>query len=176
VIAVRAEGDADHARVHEIHAAAFGRLDEAELVEALRRLAHPRLSLVAEREGRVVGHVFFSPVALEGTAGGPAAAGLAPVAVDPAHQGSGVGSALVRAGLRRCPERGWRAVFLVGDPDYYARFGFALAAPAGFTYGDPHLDPALQVLELERGALAGHRGRVRFHPAFAGSPTAQPED
>ncbi|MBJ18772.1 MAG: GNAT family N-acetyltransferase [bacterium] len=52
--------------------------------------------------------------------------------VDPSRQRSGVGSALIRESLRRCPEIGWQAVFLLGDPGYYARFGFGLAAPAGF--------------------------------------------
>lgn len=169
MIAVRAEREADHPRVFEIHRAAFGQPDEAELVETLRRAAEPRLSLVAEEAGRVIGHVFFSPVGVEPPGPGreaPPACGLAPVAVDPAHQHRGTGSRLIREGLRRCREQGWRAVFVVGDPAYYGRFGFALAGPRGFTYGDPHFDPVLQVLELEPGALAGCRGRVRFHAAF----------
>jgi putative acetyltransferase len=67
--------------------------------------------------------------------------------------------------LRHAPSLGWEAVFLLGDPAYYARFGFRAAAPP-FTFGDPAADPALQLLELRPGVLAGQSGRVRYHPAF----------
>lgn len=162
---IRAERPSDRERVFEIQAAAFGQLDEAKLVDALRARARPQLSLVAESEGEIVGHVFFSPVSVE-SRGAPPVAGLAPVGVDPRRQRAGIGSALVREGLRQCPGHGWRAVFLVGDPGYYSRFGFALAEPLGFRYGNPLFDSALQVTELFRGALQGHVGPVHFHPAF----------
>lgn len=167
---VRAEHPDDHRRVAEIHERAFGGPEEARLVASLRVAARPQLSLVAERDDAVVGHVFFSPVAIEAP-GAPAAAALAPVAVHPEHQKRGIGSALIRAGLRGCPERGWQAVFLVGSPDYYRRFGFVLAAPRGFSYGDERFEPVHQLLELTPGVLAGYRGRVRYHPAFAESGT-----
>jgi len=164
-VRVRAEREADRERTFAVVEAAFGRRLEAELVDALRRDAHPQLSLVAERDGEVVGHVFFSPARIEVPEPSPAVAQLAPVAVVPAHQRRGIGGALVREGLSRCRALGWSAVFLVGDPAYYARFGFALAGPRGFSYPGPH-DPYLQVVELEAGALADARGRVRVHPAF----------
>jgi putative acetyltransferase len=170
VTRVRAELPSDHERVFAINAAAFGRPDEARLVSALRSSASPRISLVAEVDAEVVGHVFFSPVTIESPSAAPPVAGLAPVAVDPEHQGRGAGSKLVRAGLRRCPARGWRAVFVVGDPAYYSRFGFVRAAPMGFTY-DERFDPVLQVIELTPGALDRCRGRVRYHPAFAETGT-----
>ena len=171
MIQIRDETPADRERVFAIHAAAFAQPNEAKLVDALRASAHPHLSLVAEVEGTVVGHVFFSSVSIESAPHAPTAAGLAPVAVDPLHQGRGIGSALIRAGLKRCPQIGWRAIFLVGDPAYYARFGFVRATPLGFTYGNAHFDAALQVIELNRGALTGCRGRVCFHPAFAETGT-----
>ena len=92
---------------------------------------------------------------------------LGPMAVRPDRQGEGIGGALVRAALAGAGELGWPAVFLVGDPAYYVRFGFELAAPRGFTYGHPHFDPVLQVAVLTAGALDGRSGRVCFHPAFA---------
>lgn len=165
MLTIRAEAGADHAHVFAIQTAAFGRRNEGDLVEALRAGSAASLSLVAEDEGRILGHVFFSPVTIE-SPGSPDAAGLAPVAVDPAHQGRGIGAALVAAGLEACPRLGWQAVFLVGDARYYARFGFTLAAPLGFTYGDPALDAALQVRAFGADVLEGHGGRVRFHPAF----------
>jgi len=168
MLRVRPEEDADHERVRAVHEAAFGRPDEARLVEALRASAHPAISLVAELDGRVAGHVFFSPVGLEPSSPGFAAAALGPLAVGPPAQGRGIGSALVRAGLERCPGQGWRAVFLLGNPAYYERFGFAPAGPLGLLYGSEALERAFQVRELAPGALAGCRGRVRYHEAFAG--------
>ena len=167
MLAIRSEEKADHARVFEIQTAAFERSNEANLVEVLRASAEPYVSLVAEDDGRILGHIFFSPVEIESSGEPPGSAGLAPVAVDPAHQGLGIGGALIRAGLERCRELGWQAVFLIGNPVYYSRFGFALASPMGFSYGSPALDSVLQGYELSPGVLDGHGGRGRFHPAFA---------
>jgi putative acetyltransferase len=166
-VEIRPEAAGDRAAIHAVEAAAFGERSEADLVDALREAAHPYLSLVAAIGAEIVGHVFFSPVEIEFPADAPAAAGLGPIGVDPAHQGRGIGSALVRAGLERCRLHGWRVVFLVGNPAYYSRFGFELGRPRGFSYGNPVLDPALQVVELAPGVLEGCRGRVAFHPAFA---------
>jgi putative acetyltransferase len=173
VVHIRAERRDDAEAVLAVHEAAFGRPNEAELVAALRESAEPCLSLVAQLEGRLVGHVFFSPVSIEGAgSGAPACCGLAPVGVLPAQQRLGVGSALIRTGLRACGGLGWQAVFLVGDPRYYSRFGFAPAAPRGFHYRDQAYDAALQLLELRTDALSGLRGWVRFAEAFERTGTA----
>lgn len=167
LIQIRSELPTDHERVGAIQTAAFGRPDEADLVDALRTSARPQLSLVAEVEHELVGHVFFSPVVIEGPASAPACAGLAPVGVLPAHQHQSVASALIRSGLEQCSELGWEAVFLVGDPAFYGRFGFTLAAPHGLRYESESFDPVFQLLELRRGALRDHHGWVRYHEAFA---------
>jgi putative acetyltransferase len=166
MIRVRDERPSDERRVFAIQAAAFGRENEAQLVDALRAAAGPRISLVAERDGRVIGHVFVSQVAVDPDARVPAG-GLGPVGVDPAEQSRGVGSALVRAALVRAAELGWRAVFLLGNPRYYSRFGFVLASPLGLRYRSADFDRAFQVVELAPGALGGARGFVHFHAAFA---------
>lgn len=167
MLTVRDEEPRDHGAVFAVEAAAFGRSDEARLVDDLRRSVAPFLSLVAERDARLVGHAFFSPVTIEGPQPGPAAGALGPIGVDPERQGGGIGSALVRAGLARAPGLGWRAIFLLGDPAYYARFGFALAAPRGLHYESLAFDGGFQVLELQPGALAGVSGFVRYPSAFA---------
>jgi len=167
-LAIRAEAASDQTRVDRLVERAFGRPAEAALVRALRERARPQISLVAEREGEIVGHVFFSPVRVgDGVDSAPPAAGLAPLSVAPEMQRRGAGAALVRAGLAACPVLGWRAVFLLGDPAYYARFGFALAAPLGFRYESEAFDAGFQVLELEPGALSGAAGLVHYHAAFA---------
>ena len=171
-IRVRDERPADHARVHELQSAAFGQRGEADLVDALRRDAHPQISLVAERAGRVVGHIFFSPVHIGRGADAPEFGGLAPVGVWPELQGTGVGSALIREGLARCPALGWQAIFLLGNPAYYQRFGFVPVAPRGFYYKHRHLDPALQAIELTPGALDGLSGEIIYHSAFDETGTA----
>jgi putative acetyltransferase len=165
-VRVRDERAHDTERTFAVVESAFGSRLEADLVNALRRSAQPQLSLVAEADGAVIGHVFFSPITIEADGPAPPAAQLSPVAVLPAWQRRGVGSALIRDGLDRCRALGWSSVFLVGNPAYYSRFGFRMAGPLGFTYPGPH-DPYLQLLELEPGALSGVRGRIRLHPAFA---------
>jgi putative acetyltransferase len=166
VTVVRAERPEDRGRIHQVEAAAFPTAAEADLFEALRDQVDPIVSLVAERDDRVIGHVCLSPVALELNPRHAGFGALGPIAVEPAAQRRGVGAALIEAGLDRARAVGWEAVFLVGDPRYYARFGFDLAAPMGFSYGDPHFDSALQVIELEPDGLAGCGGLVRYAPAF----------
>lgn len=166
-LSIREESHADHARVEQIHETAFGRPAEAALVRALRASAKPRISLVAELRGEVIGHVFFSPVSIEPAAPSPPAAGLAPLAVVPQAQHRGAGSALVSAGLRACVFVGWKVVFVLGSPAYYSRFGFVSAPALGLRYESEAFDSGFQVFELAPGALSGCSGRVLYHPAFA---------
>ncbi len=164
---IRPESADDHAAVEAVVTAAFGSPLEARLVAALREEVEPSISLVAENDrGEVVGHIFFSPVTLENAVDAPGCAALAPVSVEPRHQNLGVGSALIRSGLAGCRKLGWRAVFLVGDPLYYRRFGFKLAMTKGFHFSSYELDSAFQLLELEPGVLDGWTGWIRYPDAF----------
>lgn len=165
-IEIRKETDADNIRVREIEVAAFEGSLQADLVDTLRECAVPYLSLVALVSSEIVGHIFFSPAFIECQAAPPAAQ-LSPIAVDPSHQGKGIGSKLIQTGLQECSSIGWKAIFLLGDPRYYSRFGFVMASPIGLEYENPSFAPDLQVVELEPGTLDGCRGTVRFHPAFA---------
>jgi len=85
----------------------------------------------------------------------------------PDAQGLGTGAALIRAGIEASRALDWRLLFVLGNPSYYARFGFALAAPHRLHYASHAFDVAFQVLELTPGALAGVTGWVRYHAAFA---------
>ena len=118
---IRAEEQLDRAGVRAVNVAAFETALEANLVDALRDQAEPIVSLVAEDDGVIVGHIMFSPVSLSGH---PALhiMGLAPMAVSPARQRKGIGSALVRAGLERCRRLGIGAVVVLGHPAYLPTF------------------------------------------------------
>ncbi|MBI4616546.1 MAG: N-acetyltransferase [Planctomycetes bacterium] len=145
--------------------AAFPTRAEADLVDALRAGAEPFVSLVAEQGGAIVGHITFSPVTLDALAE-LRIAGLGPMAVAPAHQRRGIGSALVRAGLDTCRTLGFAAVVVLGHPGFYPRFGFAPSVRFGFRSEYDVPEDVFMALELVPGALRGSTGTARYHPAF----------
>jgi putative acetyltransferase len=163
-VVVRPETPDDLEAIREVNRQAFGREDEARLVDALRAGGYARLSLVAEEAGQVVGHVLFSDLPVVTPAGPVQALALAPLAVLPARQRQGIGSRLVQEGLRACAGAGHRAVIVLGHPAYYPRFGFS-AGLAG-RLKSPFSGPAFMALELVPGALAGVTGEVRYPPPF----------
>lgn len=163
---IRSEPSEDRQAIAAIHTEAFGRPDEAALVAALRGLAEPTLSLVAEADSRVVGHILFTPVTIRSATSSSPALALAPLAVLSAHQGSGIGSDLVRSGLDACRGLSQSVVFVLGNPKFYARFGFEPAAPRGLRYRTSMLDAAFQVAELEPGALGNRAGDVEYLSPF----------
>lgn len=162
---IRAEVAADHPRVREINLEAFGTAGEARLVELLRVQASPVVSLVAEDEGTVVGHILFSPVSVPGIEG--LAMGLAPMAVTPMRQRSGIGSALVIAGLERCKELRAVAAVVLGHPEFYPKFGFSPAERFGLRSEYDVPAEAFMAIELTAGALRGASGTVKYHAAFS---------
>ena len=166
MVLIRREMSEDVGAVRYVNEQAFGQTEEAELVDKLRDVNKVVLSLVAVEGSHVVGHILFSLVTVETEGSDFEAIALAPMAVLPTHQRKGIGSALVRTGLEDCRRLGHEVVFVLGHPDYYPRFGFAPARPRGIDCEFEAPEEAWMVLELQDGALAGRRGKVRFQPEF----------
>jgi len=163
---IRAEKECDRVTVRAVNISAFELPSEADLVDALRQQAQPVVSLVAEENGEIVGHIMFSPVFLSDH---PELKmmGLAPMAVAPVHQRKGTGSALVRAGLDQCRQLDFVAVVVLGHPEYYPRFGFSPSSRFGIDSEYDVPEEVFMAMELQPEALSGKTGRVTYHPAFS---------
>lgn len=159
---IREEMPGDAAAIRSVLVAAFPTQAEADLVEALRGGGDIVLSLIAEMEGRAVGSVVFSRLALNGLTTTRIVA-LAPLAVHPDYQGDGVGLALLRHGHRELAQRGVALSFVYGSPDYYGRYGYSQqeAAPFKTPYDGPHL------MALRLSAAAPRDGEIAYPRAFA---------
>lgn len=166
-ISVGAEENTETSKIRNVVRAAFGREDEANLVEALREshAYRPNLSLVAHLDGDAAGHVMFSKFVLDDYPEKDALV-LAPLAVSPEHQRSGVGSELVRVGLQTARESGYELVFLHGDSDYYERFGFTPAIDAGFENPFDMPDEGFLVCGLAADSLADVAGTLTYPTPF----------
>ncbi|MGK3984311.1 N-acetyltransferase [Sorangium sp. So ce136] len=162
---IRPERAGDEAAIRAVHLAAFPSASEADLVDRLRDAGRAAVSLVAERDGVVVGHVLFSPVAIAGPGAIDGGLGLAPLAVVPELQGRDVGSGLARAGIEACRAAGFAFAVVLGAPEYYARFGFKKASLFGL--GNEYAaDEAFMAMELAQGSLDDARGVVTYSPEF----------
>ena len=163
---VRPEESADRAAIHSLNTAAFGGPAEADLIDSLRGNASPLVSLVAIVDSAIVGHILFSPVLLLGCEH-LRVMGLGPMAVAPEHQRHGIGSALVREGLRQCRELRCQVVVVLGHPEYYPRFGFVPAVRYSIRSEYDVPDDVFMLAELEAEALKDVSGIIRYHEAFS---------
>ncbi len=163
-LSFREEQPGDRAAISEVVRRAFQQEAEARLVDLLRDGGYVRLSLVAENEGRIVGHVLYSELPIVGTSATTPALALAPMAVTPERQSQGIGSALIRHSLDVCRERGHKIVVVLGHTHYYPRFGFSLEL--ALPLESPYAGESFMALELVPGALAGVRGKAEYAPPF----------
>ena len=166
MIAIRQEENRDIPSIRQVEEIALGEQNEANLVDALRSSEALLISLVAEVEDKIVGHVAFSEVSIESESDHWTALGLGPMAVLPAHQGKGIGSKLVEAGLRACEKLGYPLVVVLGHSEYYPRFGFSPARPYGISWEGKVPDEVFMVKELGLDALSRISGTVRYRPEF----------
>jgi putative acetyltransferase len=157
---IRDEELHDRAAIHDVVRAAFGQTAEAVLVDQLRDDGDSVISLVAvDDDAWIIGHVMLSRMEAPFKA-----LGLAPVSVRPDRQRSGVGSSPVREALTRVGQGSWDAVFVLGNPGFYRRFGFDLERASGFT--SPYAGPHFMVLPMKNG-LPATTGRIDYASAFA---------
>lgn len=166
MLVIRAEAKEDQPVIRRINEQAFGRVGEADLVEALRAKVHPYISLVAVSDSQVVGHILFTPVSIVYEGATYNALALGPMAVLPEFQNQGIGSELVQRGLDECRGLGYEVVIVVGRPKFYPRFGFMPARQKGLESEFDIPDEVFMVAELRDGALSEVRGIVKYHPEF----------
>jgi putative acetyltransferase len=161
---IREEQAGDRAAIFDVVTRAFQQDAEARLVDRLRDGGYVRLSLVAEADSEVIGHVLYSDLPIVSDERTTPALALAPMAVVPEHQSHGIGSQLIRRSLEILRERGHQIVVVLGHKHYYPRFGFSpeLAKPLE----SPYAGDSFMALELAPGALSGVRGAVKYAPPF----------
>jgi putative acetyltransferase len=163
-LTVRPAAGEDGPAIRAVHLAAFPTSTEADLVDRLQQDYDSEISLVAEQAGEIVGHAMLSRMTVSAGSRAFRALGLGPVGVLPGAQGSGVGSELIRSALAIAGALGEEAVFVLGEPEYYARFGFSAAAAAPFA--SPYAGPYLMALWLRPPDAAPVEGSAAYAPAF----------
>jgi putative acetyltransferase len=142
---------------------AFGQTQEADIVDALRSNEAVLLSLVAAFDGRVVGHILYSPALIGNVAG----AALGPMAVLPQHQRHGIGSRLVEAGNQRIKDAGWPFIIVLGHAHFYPRLGFKAASTHGVTCDWDVPDDVFMLRVLDEQRMQGVTGRAKYRDEFS---------
>ena len=168
-ILIRAETTNDHASVFALNFAAFEQENESRLVDLLRKseVFIPELSLVAEMDGKIIGHILFTKLKIiDKDSIIHNSISLAPMAVLPEYHNLGIGSELVREGLKLTKSLGFESVIVLGHDKYYPRFGFQPASKWDITCPYEVPDEVFMVLELIPGALANVSGLVQYPEAF----------
>lgn len=166
-LTIRRELPGDFEAVYKVNTGAFGRPDEARLVELLRTTDKVLLSLVAEKDGNVVAHALFSPIEIRGLAGKTwSGASLGPVGVVPDHQRQGIGGALIRAGLDELRKQGIPFVVVLGHSNYYPRFGFEISTHFGIRCQWEVPEEAFMAMELQADGLKDVAGRAFYESEF----------
>ncbi len=164
-VTLRPECPEDRQSIWSVNHAAFGNDAEANLVDALRQDGFAEVSVVAEIDDQIVGHILFSPISILASDQTVSGVSLAPMAVLPRHQRQGIGIKLVETGLQSCRDQGHQIAVVLGHPEFYSRFGFSsdLAQPLESPFGG---GDAWMAIELVAGALSGVTGSVQYSPPF----------
>jgi predicted N-acetyltransferase YhbS len=166
---IRQENPREFQLIHDLVKVAFQTAkvsngDEQNFVDKLRASGNylPQLALVAEENARVIGHIMLTKTYIATGYFKFEALLLAPLSVTLEYRNRGIGSRLVKESLGLATKMGFKAVFVVGDPAYYGRFGFKSSAQCGVTHDPPIPDPYVMVYELTPNSLAGVHGTVNL--------------
>jgi putative acetyltransferase len=165
-ILIRSEQPGDAASISHVNEDAFGQRLEARLVDRLRANGGVLLSLVAVVDGRIAGHILFSPVRVDSDGADCEGAGLGPMAVLPEMQRRGIGSRLIAEGLAALRARGYPFVIVLGHPQFYPRFGFEPASRHGVRAPWRVPDEAFMLLALDPSRVVRMSGPARFRQEF----------
>ncbi len=167
-ITIRPESQSDYAAITEVNDRAFGQPDEGRLVEQFRATERfiPGLSLVAERDGHIVGHILFYPIFIQTDTTRFESLALAPMSVLPEYQRQSIGTQLVWDGLKRAESLGFKSVLVVGHAEYYPRFGFKPASQWNIEAPFEVPDNCFLALELVPNALQNVHGVVEYPKEF----------
>ena len=163
-VVIREREPEDDGAIRNLNDLVFGGPFESKLFDELREAFIDAVELVAVEDGVLVGHILFSALTTMVDDDAVPTLSLAPMCVHPDHQQSGIGTALVEAGLELARRREWQAVVVLGDPDYYPRFGFSAELASGLD--SPFDGDSFMALELVPGALDGEDGLVVYPAAF----------
>lgn len=166
-IVIRKEEEKDYKQVYEVNKLAFQQENESILIEKIRKGENfiPDLSLVAEIDNRIVGHILFSKIKIVGDSIFKSIA-LAPMAVIPAFQKQGVGSELIKKGMAKAKELGFDSIIVLGHKDYYPKFGFERASKWNIKCPFEVPEEAFMAIELTEKAFEGKAGTVKYPDEF----------
>ena len=165
MIEIRPDAPRDGDAIRNVHLNAFETSLEADLVQRLKQDGDAIISLVAVEDGAIAGHILFSRMRVTAEGRKLKALGLAPVSVLPDRQGQGIGSRLIEAGIAAAVENGAEMIFVLGEPDYYGRFGFQAETAAPFA--SPYAGRYFQAKALRNDFSLPRSGRADYAPAFA---------
>ena len=165
---IRIENQEDFAAVYELNKKAFGQTEEPDLVDKLRESDRfiPDLSLVAEIDNKVVGHILFTKIFIQSEGVYKESLALAPMAVLPEIQKEGIGKQLIKRGVEKAKSLGYESIVVLGHTEYYPKFGFMPASKFGITAPWEVPDDVFMVLELKDNALKSVSGLVNYAQAF----------
>jgi putative acetyltransferase len=167
LINIRQEQPEDIAAIRSLNIEAFGRPQEANLIEMLRTSGGILLSLVAANEDQIVGHILYSPVTVGSGEKKIAGAGLGPMAVLPEYQRRGIGAKLIEFGTKRLKQSGCPFIVVLGHAEYYPRFGFRAASEYGLKCEWNVPDNAFMALVLDESKISGLSGLAKYQGEFS---------
>ncbi len=167
-IIIRQELKEDHTRIKEINDQAFEQEDEGKLVDKLRKKDQfiPELSLVAEVDKTVVGHILFYPGKINSANQKYTTLSLGPMSVLPEYQKKGIGGRLINEGLKLAKDLGFRSVIVVGHPEYYPKFGFTKASKWSIKVPFKVPNEVFMALEIVEGELQDKPGIIEYPAEF----------